>query len=148
MRERGDRTDSNRYYFYGSVIIIAAIRQAYLNHAYNHPPVLFSISNAVISTEVLLHCSIMAATIPCLKPFVMAFNTGWGQGTKRNGGSYYDRSGTSESNSASGAQQPSVEESGTITAVEYGNSRDPWGIRQTREWTVHSELIQMQPIRR
>lgn len=31
----------------------------------------------------------MAATIPCLKPFVIAFNTGWGQGLiAREGKSY------------------------------------------------------------
>lgn len=132
-----------------SIIIIAIVRQTFLNKAYHHPPILFSISDTIISTEVLLHCSIMAATIPCLKPFVMAFNTGWGQGTKRGAGSYYDRSGTSESHSASGAQQPSVDEADIGPAAEGSASNGaPWRIRQTREWTVHSEFIPMQAIRR
>lgn len=137
------------YIFYHSVILIAIIRQTYINYAFHDGPVVFSISNAVIATEVLLHCSIMAATIPCLKPFVMAFNTGWGQGTKRNGGSYYSRSGASGSHSASGAQQRSQEEDevNMIPAVEPGSNGNSWGIRRTREWTVQTELIQMQPVK-
>ena len=137
--------------FYRSVILIAIIRQTYINYAFHHRPVIFTISNVVIATEVLLHCSIMAATIPCLKPFVMAFNTGWGQGTKQNGGSYYSRSGASGSHSASANQQRSIEEDevNMIAPVESGGgSGNSWGIRRTREWTVHTELIQMQPVTR
>lgn len=40
----------------------------------------------------------MAATIPCLKPFVVAFNTGWGQGLiSADGRSYYSKKSTGNS---------------------------------------------------
>ncbi|EEP82282.1 predicted protein [Uncinocarpus reesii 1704] len=58
-------------------------------------PTLRSVDSS-ICTEVLLHYSLMAATIPCLKPFVIAFNTGWGQGQGK-GSSYVLRNSYGES---------------------------------------------------
>lgn len=134
-----------------SIIVIAITRQIYLNRAFEHTNILFFIVDAVICTEVLLHSSIMAATIPCLKPFVMAFNTGWGQGIKHNGGSYYDRSGASGgSHSTSRPQQGSrsVEEDESPLASGSMNTDDALRIQETREWMVHSEAIEMQPVRK
>jgi hypothetical protein len=46
-------------------------------------------TDATICSQILLHYSLMAATIPCLKPFVIAFNTGWGQGLSTDGSGYH-----------------------------------------------------------
>lgn len=42
-----------------------------------HEDILFSGAAASVCLEVELHYGLMAATIPCLKPFVKLFNTGW-----------------------------------------------------------------------
>ncbi|RMJ23608.1 hypothetical protein PHISP_05512 [Aspergillus sp. HF37] len=131
-----------------SVIVIAITRQVFINRAFDHAHILFSVVDAVICTEMLLHCSIMAATIPCLKPFVMAFNTGWGQGTKRNGGSYYDQSGTSGSHSTTRAPHWSAEEDERPMAAGCVDVDDALQIRETREWTVCSESIELEPVRK
>ncbi|KAE8154091.1 hypothetical protein BDV25DRAFT_167808 [Aspergillus avenaceus] len=83
-----------------SIIVLAIIRQLYINQAfaaYNNP---VYVADAVIMTEVLLHCSLIAATIPCLKPFVASFDTGWGQGTARKGQSSYVNSGSDSHSTA------------------------------------------------
>jgi hypothetical protein len=90
----------------------------------------------------------MAATIPCLKPFVMAFNTGWGQGTKRHAGGYYDQSGTSGSHSTTRAPHWSGDEEERPMAAGCVDVDDSLQIRETREWTVCSESIELEPVRK
>ncbi|WEW54855.1 hypothetical protein PRK78_000281 [Emydomyces testavorans] len=69
------------------IILVSIIRVTDIDGAVSPiDPTLRSVDSS-ISTEVLLHYSLMAATIPCLKPFVIAFNTGWGQGQGK-GSSY------------------------------------------------------------
>ncbi|TQB70899.1 hypothetical protein MPDQ_007993 [Monascus purpureus] len=71
------------------VIPLTILRAIYLTHALDSPDPSLEAVNTAITTQVLLHYSLMAATIPCLKPFVIAFNTGWGQGLiAREGKSY------------------------------------------------------------
>ncbi|KAE8340833.1 hypothetical protein BDV24DRAFT_133434 [Aspergillus arachidicola] len=80
-----------------TIIAVAVVRQVYINRAFEEPRLPVHVSNAVIATEVLLQCSLMAATIPCIKPFIAAFDTGWGQGTIKRGESYFAQSTESES---------------------------------------------------
>jgi len=37
--------------------------------------------NGIIATQVVMHFSIMAATIPCMRPFLRAFDSGMGYST-------------------------------------------------------------------
>ena len=131
------------------MIAPAILRQTYLNRAYTSQTILFDISNAVVTTEVLLHCSIMAATIPCLKAFVIAFNTGWGHGTKRGEGRYYNQSGSGGSQSGQQVQQGTVadEEGDVISAAGSSNRSNSLIIQQTRKWTVETESLKPQPVR-
>ena len=70
------------------VIILIILRQTYLDRSLCHPDPSLHLSDAMIATAVLLHYSIMVATVPCLKPFVIAFNTGWGQGLTNSDGEH------------------------------------------------------------
>ncbi|CDM35647.1 unnamed protein product [Penicillium roqueforti FM164] len=80
------------------LIILIILRQTYLNRSLFHTDAPLHLSDSIIATAVLLHCSIMVSTVPCLKPFVILFNTGWGQGVTNSKGqnSYF----TPTSNSA------------------------------------------------
>lgn len=65
------------------LIAIAIVRVLYIDGAINAiDPTLGSVDSS-LTTEALLHYSLIAATVPCLKPFVVAFNTGWGQGDRK-----------------------------------------------------------------
>lgn len=111
-------------------------------------------SNVVVATEVLLHSSLMAATVPCLKPFVIAFNTGWGQGGQKDGS--YLRSETSEGPPSKARSRPYPADD-EITMIPTGGARECEGyleeasgglmIHQTREWSLRTEYIEMQPLR-
>lgn len=37
--------------------------------------------NGIVATQVVMHFSIMAATIPCMRPFLRAFDSGMGYST-------------------------------------------------------------------
>lgn len=104
---------------------------------------MLSISDSVVATETLLHYSIMTATVPCLKPFVIAFNTGWGQGARRKGG-YYAQSNTSglHSGISRGKVDSKAEDEREIMAPVESDMV----IHETREWTVETESIGMQPM--
>ncbi|GBF59566.1 hypothetical protein TMEN_581 [Trichophyton mentagrophytes] len=119
----------------------------------------------VIWTEILLHYSIMAATIPCLKPFFIAFNTGWGQGSHKRSSRYLPYNsgsssktgpnfpnkfgkiiGTSQAdfrNDASGTRTLShTLNRGEAPSIESHESQQMI-IRETRGWTVEHESFEM-----
>ncbi|KAE8381704.1 hypothetical protein BDV26DRAFT_63776 [Aspergillus bertholletiae] len=135
-----------------TVIIIAVIvRQVYINRAFEEPHMPVRVSSAVIATEVLLHCSLMAATVPCIKPFIASFDTGWGQGTIRRGNSYFAMSIDSDSHHvphlSGGIAEPEVSILGSA------QSQDSQSLRQliTRregELIPEFELIDMRRLRK
>ncbi|KAM5471699.1 hypothetical protein MferCBS49748_001870 [Microsporum ferrugineum] len=119
----------------------------------------------VIWTEILLHYSIMAATIPCLKPFFIAFNTGWGQGSHKRTSRYppYNSRTSSKTgpnfsnklgkimgspqsdfrNDTSGTRSISQAlNRGGAPSVESHESQQMI-IRETRGWTVEHESFEM-----
>ncbi|RAL13531.1 uncharacterized protein BO97DRAFT_433784 [Aspergillus homomorphus CBS 101889] len=135
------------------IITLAIVRQTAMNGiAHTHDPLL-DIADTTILTQVLLHCSIMAATVPCLKPFVVAFNTSWGQGTVgQDGSSYYYQ--PSEASAAVGESQADAESKRTSraknedkgqTASDCRDSHE-WIIQETREWSLQYETIEMMPV--
>ncbi|GAA92691.1 similar to An03g00210 [Aspergillus luchuensis IFO 4308] len=141
---------------FGTRIVIVAltiVRQCYLNRV-GLNNILLDMSNVVVATEVLLHSSLMAATVPCLKPFVIAFNTGWGQGGQKDGS--YLRSETSEGPPSKARSRPYPADD-EITMIPTGGARECEGyleeasgglmIHQTREWSLRTEYIEMQPLR-
>ncbi|KAH8422426.1 uncharacterized protein LDX57_000180 [Aspergillus melleus] len=132
-----------------TLIIISIVRQTYLNRAFSGTDISLRLSDALIATEVLLHFSIMAATMPCLKPFVVAFNTGWGQGIKRNGASYYVDSTNTASHAQSRQRRDDDELNPTVTGASEGSDNSQQLIiRETREWTLQTEYIEMDTYRR
>lgn len=91
----------------------------------------------------------MAATIPCLKPFVIAFNTGWGQGIRKNGESYYYNSSNTASHTQSKPRVDENELNPTVTgASEASDNSQQLIIRETREWTLQTEYIEMDSYRK
>ncbi|EAS36414.2 uncharacterized protein CIMG_01768 [Coccidioides immitis RS] len=59
------------------VFVIIAFRLYYLwRESVRNDPLFYGADSSVF-LEAALHYGLMAATIPCLKPFVKAFNTGW-----------------------------------------------------------------------
>ncbi|KAI9038419.1 uncharacterized protein KD926_010837 [Aspergillus affinis] len=132
-----------------TLIIISIVRQTYLNRAYSGTDVSLGLSDALIATEVLLHFSIMAATMPCLKPFVIAFNTGWGQGVRKNGGSYYVDSTNTASHAQPKQRKDDDELNPTVTGASEGSDNSQQLIiRETREWTLQAEYIEMDSYQR
>ncbi|PYI27936.1 hypothetical protein BP00DRAFT_404037 [Aspergillus indologenus CBS 114.80] len=138
------------------IVILSIVRQTTLNTIAHTNDLLLDISDAVILTQVLLHCSIMAATLPCLKPFVVAFNTGWGQGTVgQDGGSYYHQPSTASATgershvaSGKGRSETSRQKARDRVAVDSSSHRDSqeWIIQETREWSLRYETIEMKPV--
>ncbi|OJJ66134.1 hypothetical protein ASPBRDRAFT_49210 [Aspergillus brasiliensis CBS 101740] len=135
------------------IVVLIILRQSYLNQA-GLNNILLSMSNVVVATEVLLHSSLMAATVPCLKPFVIAFNTGWGQGGQKDGS--YLRSETSEGppSKARSHPYPADDEITMILPAEAreheGNLEEASGglvIHETREWSLRTEYIEMRPLK-
>ncbi|KAL2004969.1 hypothetical protein VTN00DRAFT_2819 [Thermoascus crustaceus] len=154
------------------VIIAAIARVIYLKSALQSPDPPLNGVDASISTEVLLQYSLMAATIPCMKPFVIAFNTGWGLGTKGNRNSHLRQSdntgkeGSSSNRSSNPVPSTTISPAfrtdfhqhqtcvanATATVVnERPDSIDSIDshesqrmiIRETREWAVEHENIEM-----
>lgn len=70
------------------VILTAIVRVHYIALQLRSSDPTFDWVPAGICTQVLMNYSLMAATFPCLKPFVISFNTGWGQGNQGIGSSY------------------------------------------------------------
>ncbi|KAJ5706973.1 hypothetical protein N7488_006774 [Penicillium malachiteum] len=130
------------------LIILIILRQTYLNDALHHPDPAFTLSNVVISTAVLLHCSIMIATVPCLKPFVISFNTGWGQGVNSsNGNSYFTPTGQSTNQSRAYASRTEEDEVDlTNRQSEESHHSQQLIIRQTQEWKLEEEY-EMQSVK-
>ncbi|PYH88706.1 hypothetical protein BO71DRAFT_445067 [Aspergillus ellipticus CBS 707.79] len=138
------------------IIILILLRQSYLNRLASHNAFL-DLSSILVVTEILLHCSLMAATVPCLKPFVIAFNTGWGQGTHKDG-SHYLRTGTSggtQSLTQSQSHLKSADDEATILAAdadlaswEAEEREAALVIHETREWNVRTEYIEMEDVGR
>jgi hypothetical protein len=129
------------------VIILTIVRQSYLNTALQEKGPPLSLAPTVIATEVLLHFSIMLATVPCLKPFIIAFNTGWGQGVAGTPGtSYYKKTETSASqahpDTPNGENELDV--AMTTQSLESYNSQQLI-IHRTQEWSLREEL-EMRPI--
>lgn len=147
------------------LIAIAIVRINYIDGAINTiDPTLGSV-NSSIATEALLHYSLMAATIPCLKPFVVAFNTGWGQGNRKASNyAFRDSAQTSKRFSRSARRESFLprrsirnsydrtaetvhDTSGYRTEAERGavESEESQGmvIRETRSWVVEHETYEL-----
>jgi hypothetical protein len=129
------------------VIIPTIVRQSYLNTALKEKNAPSSLSDTLIATEVLLHCSIMLATVPCLKSFIIAFNTGWGQGVAAtHGTSYYKQteSSASQAHPDHPKEQDGLDVGMRTRSLESHNSRQLI-IHRTQEWTLREE-IEMRPM--
>lgn len=109
----------------------------------------------MIATAVVLHYSIMVSTVPCLKPFVIAFNTGWGQGVTNSHGEhpYFTPTGKSVSTNHSRAYATSrgdedetdlADLAANRSSQESQNSQQ-FIIHQTQEFTVEEEF-EMHPV--
>ncbi|KAI1931459.1 hypothetical protein LOZ58_005782 [Ophidiomyces ophidiicola] len=59
------------------VVAITIVRLHFLRREASRNDPLFYGADSSVCLEVALHYGLIAATIPCLKPFVKAFNTGW-----------------------------------------------------------------------
>ncbi|PYH48023.1 uncharacterized protein BP01DRAFT_175210 [Aspergillus saccharolyticus JOP 1030-1] len=137
------------------IVILAILRQTSMTAIAHTNDLLLDISDAVILTQVLLHCSIMAATLPCLKPFVVSFNTGWGQGTVGQDGSSYFHQASTASAAAQRSRASSGKRGSEIRRKDQdatrsedagrGNSQE-WIIQETREWSLRYETIEMKPV--
>lgn len=57
------------------------VRLHHLNDAFNGTNPTLDGVNSIIATQVVMHFSIMAATIPCMRPFLRAFDSGMGYST-------------------------------------------------------------------
>lgn len=128
------------------VFILIILRQTYLNRSLFLPDAPLHQSDAIIVTAILLHCSIMVSTVPCLKPFFVSFNTGWGQGiTNRNGqSSYFTPTGKSASANQSHVFSMNREEGDEINLTTSRQSQDSQHsqrliIHQVQEWKVEEE---------
>lgn len=152
----GEKTEEGAVancYIISRLIIIIILRQVYLDRSLFDSDSPLHLSNAIVTTAILLHCSLMVATIPCLKPFVVAFNTGWGQGVTNSNGqnSYYTPTGKSGSTGQSRAYATTQTEEDEIDLTVARQSHDSHHsqnliIHQTREWTVEEEY-QMHPVK-
>lgn len=122
------------------MIILVILRQTYLDRSLFHSDPSLHLSDALITTAVLLHYSIMVSTVPCLKPFVIAFNTGWGQGVTNSVGEhpYFTPTGKSASTTQSRAYKDDADLAPRRLSQESQNSQQLI-IHQTREWTVEEE---------
>ncbi|KAJ5810035.1 uncharacterized protein N7503_002253 [Penicillium pulvis] len=135
-------------------IILIILRQAYLDDALYHPNPSLLLSKATIATAVLIHCSLMVSTVPCLKPFVIAFNTGWGQGVTNSYGesSYFTPTGNSGSTNHSRVYTTNPGDADEDDAIEGGRDSQESQhsrqliIHQTQEWIVQEEY-EMQVVR-
>ncbi|KAJ5109251.1 hypothetical protein N7456_005926 [Penicillium angulare] len=134
------------------LIILIILRQTYLNRSLYHPDTSLHISSAVIATAVLFHTSIMVATVPCLKPFLVSFNTGWGQGVTNSNGepTYFTPTGQTGSTNqsrvyTSRADDDEVDLTAPRSSQDSHNSRKLI-IHETREWTVEEEF-EMHPMK-
>jgi len=145
------------------------VRVIYLKTALQSPDPMLNGVDASISTEVLLQYSLMAATIPCLKSFVIAFNTGWGLGTKESRNSYLRQSGSNNTGKDSPKRSSNQVSSRMMSptfrtdfhqhhtfvtnaavgersdSIDSANSHESQRmiIRETREWAVEHEDIEM-----
>lgn len=64
------------------VIIPIAFRLYFVHRSINTTDATFDPTNTVIATQVVMHFSIMAATFPCFRQFLQAFDSGLGATTK------------------------------------------------------------------
>ncbi|KAE8156256.1 hypothetical protein BDV40DRAFT_309761 [Aspergillus tamarii] len=104
------------------------------------------VRQAVIATEVLLHCSLTAATIPCIKPFIAFCDTGWGQGTTKRGESFFAQPAGSESHNVPCHFQGIAELD--IVIPDSAQSQDSQSSRQfiihrEEKWISEIEFIDM-----
>ncbi|CRL29000.1 unnamed protein product [Penicillium camemberti] len=134
------------------VVILIILRQTYLNRLLFLPDAPLHQSDAMIVTAILLHCSIMVSTVPCLKPFFISFNTGWGQGITNGNGqnSYFTPTGKSASANQSHMYSMNRDEGDEINLTTSWQSQDSRYsqrliIHQVQEWKV--EEYEMHSIR-
>lgn len=64
------------------VVIPIVFRLGFLGDRVSGSDATFDTTNAAITTQVVLHLSVMAATFPCLRQFLQAFDSGLGATTK------------------------------------------------------------------
>lgn len=128
------------------VVMLIILRQTYLNRSLFLPDAPLHQSDAMIVTAILLHCSIMVSTVPCLKPFVISFNTGWGQGVTNGNSqnSYFTPTGKSASANQSHVYSMNREEGDQVDLTTSRQSQDSQHsqrliIHQMQEWKVEEE---------
>ncbi|RAK95281.1 uncharacterized protein BO80DRAFT_369183 [Aspergillus ibericus CBS 121593] len=146
-----------------SVIITMIIRLIFLRHAPPSPDVSDAAFATIITTECVLCVSLMTACIPCLKPFLDAFDSGMlnislhkriGGGSNSNsyGNSYALTSmskGVKESATHSRFMEDEVEGLGTSAAafavtppgVPFTGRNSGLAIQRTDQWSVRCEYV-------
>lgn len=129
--------------------------------------------NAAVATQVLMNFSLIAASVPTLKPFMVSFNTGWGQGVNKTAPTGYGHSRSSRSpprperlsmsNKIYGNMSSNQSTEIGVLSSEITETRRPHGrnlstaskqsiesgkmiIHETRSWTVEHESIQTAPL--
>lgn len=139
-------TIANNFPAISRVVILIILRQTYLNRSLFLPDAPLHQSDTMIVTAILLHCSIMVSTVPCLKPFIISFNTGWGQGITNSNGqnSYFTPTGKSASANQSHVYSMNREEGDEINLTTFRQSQDTQHsqrliIHQVQEWKVEEE---------
>lgn len=149
-----------------SVAATAIVRMVCIDDAINSDDPTLQCVNANICTEILLHYSLMAATIPCLKPFVIAFNTRWGQGQgmgssyviedmSATGGKYSSKQSKKHSfinptfrvdkaaHLSNASHDPEAESAGDGVNSIGSHESQRMIIRETRAWMVEHESYEM-----
>lgn len=144
------------------VIMAALVRLYYLGQDIASANPFFDGVPAQICTQVAMNYSLMAATVPCLKPFIISFNTSWGTTTIRADSAYAMHSMSDKPRSRSTApgsgrptDQPSFRPDlcSHTTRIGYDPKPPPRGdsgsveshgseqriIRRTEDWSVRYE---------
>ncbi|KAJ5797943.1 uncharacterized protein N7503_007239 [Penicillium pulvis] len=151
-----------------SVIIATIVRLVFLRSAPNSTDMTYSAFETRITTQCVLCVSLITACIPCLKPFLDAFDSGMlGVGLrKRKGGTQSDSYGNSyalasmsrgakEATTHSRYIEDEIEELGTSAAAfavtspakpqQLGETSHSTGIQRTDQWSVRCEYVDSKP---
>ncbi|KAJ5538223.1 hypothetical protein N7494_007702 [Penicillium frequentans] len=151
-----------------TLIIATIVRLVFLHSAPDSTDMTYSAFETRITTQCVLCVSLITACIPCLKPFLDAFDSGMlGVGLrKRKGGSHSDSYGNSyalasmsrgakEATTRSRYMEDEVEGLGTSAAAfavtspakpqQLGETSHSTGIQRTDQWSVKCEYVDSKP---
>jgi hypothetical protein len=149
------------------IIIPTIFRLYYLSDAITGPDPTIDSVNSIITTQIVMHFSIMAATIPCIRPFLRAFDSGMGysvrmevpDGSALNSKYAEDAGYVLHSVDTDGPRKPNQvvlrpDKGETTTAVEHiprkahtttasieSDESNKMIIRKTQEWQVVNEEV-------